>query len=241
MPRSTTIAAIRKTLDPSRLEVLRKLALLDTPAEEAFDRVTRLASKMVKAPVSLVSLVDADRQFFKSFVGLPEPWASVRQTPLTHSFCQHVVDTGEPLVVADARTEPMLKDNLAIPDLNVIAYLGIPITTQTGAELGSFCVIDGKPRTWTSDEIEIVRELTKTVIEIIELRGQLLSFHSMAEERMMVIADLKAKSDQRTASVVQLFRETVSSLDQAVAEKAEVTSLRGQLDAASSRLSVILN
>ena len=75
--------------DPARLSALRQTALLDTPAEEAFDRLTRLASKILRAPVSLVSLVDEDRQFFKSAIGLAEPWASLRQTPLSHSFCQH--------------------------------------------------------------------------------------------------------------------------------------------------------
>jgi hypothetical protein len=86
-----------------------------------------------------------------------------------------------------------------------------------------------------------VRELTKTVIEIIKLRGQLLAFHGMAEERMIALADLKAKRDQRTASVVQLFRETVSSLDQAIAAKQDGAVLRGQIDVASARLSSILN
>jgi signal transduction histidine kinase len=159
----------------SRLRVLHRLNLLDTPSEAAFDRLTQLASKILNAPVTLVSLVDADRQFFKSFVGLPEPYASARETPLSHSFCQHVVATNQPLVITDAREHPLVLDNLAIPDLNVIAYVGVPVTLEDGSTLGSFCAIDSKPRVWSDEEIEIVKELAASVMVEIELRGQLLA------------------------------------------------------------------
>src|SRR3712207_9402584 len=88
--------------DPRRLEALRASGLLDTPSEEAFDRLTRLVTRLLGVPVALVTLVDGDRQFFKSSVGLPDVWTSKRGTPLTHSFCQYVVATGEPLVIEDA-------------------------------------------------------------------------------------------------------------------------------------------
>lgn len=153
-----------------RIAALEATALLDSPAEAAFDQFTRLASTILQTPVALVSLVDQHRQFFKSCTGLPEPWASSRQTPLSHSFCKHVVATAEPLVVADARLHPLLKDNLAIPDLGVIAYLGIPLTTPQGHTLGSFCVIDSKPRQWTEREVEILRGLAALVMTKIQLR-----------------------------------------------------------------------
>lgn len=169
MPDSSILQTIR---NPHRIEVLSDLNLLDSQKEEAFDRLTRLASKITNSPVSLVSLVDIDRQFFKSLFGLPEPWASQRETPLSHSFCQHVVASNEPLIVEDARLNEMLKDNLAIPDLDVIAYLGMPLTTSDGIPLGSFCVIDSKPRVWTEREIDIVRELAISTMTEIELRAQ---------------------------------------------------------------------
>ena len=78
-------------LNKQRLKVLRDLALIDADAETVYDKVTILATKIMGAPVSLVSMVAADYQFFKSFVGLPEPWASQRRTPLSHSFCQPIV------------------------------------------------------------------------------------------------------------------------------------------------------
>src|SRR3569833_3163599 len=94
---------------PARLRALYDTGLLDTAPEAAFDRLTRLAARLLKAPVSLVSLVTERRQFFKSALGLPEPWASLRETPLTHSVCQHVVLSGEPLRIADVRRDPLLR------------------------------------------------------------------------------------------------------------------------------------
>jgi K+-sensing histidine kinase KdpD len=159
-----------RVLQPERLAELEATALLDSPVEETFDRFTRLASVMLKTPVSLVSFVDRDRQFFKSSVGLQEPWASKRQTPLSHSFCQHLVETSQPLSVVDARLHPLLKDNLAVIDLGVVAYLGMPITTAKGHTLGSFCAIDTTPREWTPQEMAILEDLTALPIGQIEFR-----------------------------------------------------------------------
>ena len=91
----------------ARLEALRRTSLLDSPPEEAFDRLTRAATTVLRVPVALVSLVDSDRHFFKSQCGLSEPLASLRQNPLTHSFCKHAVGSREPLVVTDARADPV--------------------------------------------------------------------------------------------------------------------------------------
>lgn len=112
--------------DANRLLVLQATGLLDTPPEENFDRLTRLASRILRVPVSLISLVGADRQFFKSQVGLPAPYDTARETPLTHSFCQHVVTNENILSVSDAKADPRLRDNLAVRDLGVVAYLGVP-------------------------------------------------------------------------------------------------------------------
>ena len=106
----------------ARLAVLWRTGLLDTLPEEVFDRLTRLVQRLLGAPVALVSLVDADRQFFKSAVGLPEPWATRRETPLSHSFCQHVVATGAPLRVEDARQHGLVRDNPAVSELNRVYF-----------------------------------------------------------------------------------------------------------------------
>lgn len=156
--------------DPNRLSALRRTGLLDSPIEETFDRFTRLASKLLNSPVSLVSLVDRDRQFFKSQIGLPSEVAQKRETPLTHSFCQHVVRGGSPLRIPDATLDPRVRQNLAIPDLGVIAYLGVPITSDDGMVLGSFCVIDGKVRPWSDEDLMALEDLGKALASEIRLR-----------------------------------------------------------------------
>lgn len=151
---------------PPRLALLRRTGLLDSAPEEAFDRLARLAARLLKAPVSLVSLVAGDRQFFKSHIGLKD----ISETPLTHSFCQHVVSSRESLIVEDARTHPLVAQNPAITDLGVIAYAGVPLTTSYGEVLGAFCAIDVQARKWTEEEVEILRDLAASVTTEIELR-----------------------------------------------------------------------
>jgi hypothetical protein len=154
--------------DPERLQALRATGLLDSPAEEPFDRITKLAARVLNAPVALISLVDADRQFFKSSVGLREPWHSARQTPLSHSFCRHTLDTAEPLVIEDSRLHPLVRDNLAVRDLDAVAYAGIPLI-HNGHVLGTLCVLDHHPRVWTRDQIETLEALGASVLSEMEL------------------------------------------------------------------------
>ena len=158
-------------LDPRRLARLRSTGILDADPDESFDRMTRLAAHLLGAPVALASFVDADRQFFMSRCGeIPEPWASARQTPLSHSFCQFVVASGEPLVIEDARAHPLVHDNLAIEDLGVVAYAGAPIHAADGTVLGSFCVVDVEERSWTPREVQILTDLAAAVDAEIALR-----------------------------------------------------------------------
>lgn len=155
-----------------RLEALSRTGLLDSPAEEAFDRITRLTTSLLGVPVSLVSLVDADRQFFKSQVGLPDPWASRRETPLSHSFCQLIAGTGQPLVVGDARTDARVRDNLAVAELGVIAYLGVPLRMADGHVLGALCAIDGAPRDWVPQDIALLNDCAAIVMAEISRRDE---------------------------------------------------------------------
>ena len=163
---------LKKTLHRvERLKVLRDLALIDSDEELIYDRFTQLASKILGTPVSLVSMVAANYQFFKSQVGLPEPWKSKRSTPLSHSFCQHVVATNTPLIVSDARENPLVKTNLAIRDFNVIGYLGMPLTLNDGQPLGSFCVIHNEPHEWEQVEVDIMQELAELITAEFDMRA----------------------------------------------------------------------
>jgi GAF domain-containing protein len=162
--RQALLDAAAAAKDSDRLEALHATGLLDSDVNPSFDRLARLASTVLNAPVALVSLVDADRQFFKSCLGLPEPWATQRGTPLSHSFCQHAVASREPLIVDDSREHELLRDNPAIRDIGVIAYAGIPLIDAAGHALGTLCVIDSRPRHWTTDQVQLLSDLAASVV-----------------------------------------------------------------------------
>uniref|UniRef100_C6E9J9 histidine kinase n=1 Tax=Geobacter sp. (strain M21) TaxID=443144 RepID=C6E9J9_GEOSM len=213
--------------DPARLAALRAVALLDTPTEEAFDRLTKLASRFASAPVALVTLVDSDRQFFKSCVGLPEPWLSSRQTPLSHSFCQYNRVAKQPLIIEDARVHPLFKENLAIRDLKVIAYLGIPLVTSDGYVLGSFCVIDNKPRHWSGEDVEVVENLAAAVMTEIQLRTE-IAVRARGEK------DLRRQHEELGRAYRDLERETAERV-----KTAEQLRQRDQMLIQQSRLAAM--
>lgn len=154
----------------TRQQALEEIGLLDSPSEIAFDRLTRLTCRLLEVPVSLISLIDEHRQFFMSSQGLPEPWASLRESPLSHSICQHVVAADEPLIIADTREDGRLCGNLAIPDMNVIAYLGIPLRTPDNIVIGSLCAIDTMPREWRDDEVDSLADLAAITMSEIAVR-----------------------------------------------------------------------
>ena len=189
--------------DPARLAALQRAALLDTSAEEAYDRLARLTCDVLKVPVALVSLVDGDRQFLKSCVGLREPWASRRETPLTHSICQFVVATGEPLVIEDAREAPELLDNLAIPELGVVAYAGVPLKLH-GETLGTLCAIDHVPRKWNDVELRLLQHLAGCVMNRIELGATLADLRRTAADREVEAAELSAILDSALDAVIRM-------------------------------------
>lgn len=163
IPRAVSEAPAEVLRDPERLGALDAMGLLDSAPDEALDVVTRLAAEVLGVPVALVSLVDDTRQFFKSQVGLPQPWRDRRQTPLSHSFCQWVVSSQEELIVPDARVHSVLRTNRAVSDLGVVAYAGVPLSAVTGQPIGSFCAIDDKPRHWSNDEVVALRHLAQLI------------------------------------------------------------------------------
>lgn len=200
--------------DRKRLQALDASGLLDSPPEEAFDRLTLLASKFLRVPVALVSLVDDRRQFFKSCVGLPPPWDSLRETPLSHSFCKFVVVSEEPLIVSDSRLDPQLQHNGAVSDLGVIAYLGVPLTGSDGEILGSFCVIDGESREWSSEEIGTMQDLSRCVESEIRLRylldRQQSTISTLQEENVTHQQDARnahSRSERKSEFLARLGHE----------------------------------
>ena len=213
----------------ARLEALRRTLLLDSPPEEVFDRLTRLATSVLHVPGAMVSLVDGNRQFFKSSVGLPEPWASLRETPLTHSFCKHAVASGEPFVVSDARQDPIVRDNLGVSELGIIAYAGVPLTSTEGFTLGSFCVMDAKPREWTEEDIEVLKTLAASAITEIGARRLTEDLKRLSTDLQHVVEARTSElscSEDRWRVLLQVNNAVVTCLDRASLFEAIAGALR---------------
>jgi PAS domain S-box-containing protein len=170
--------------DPDRLNVLRQLGSLDA-SDDAFDRLARLAVRLLHAPASVVSLVDDRQQYLRGCFGVPDSLAAGRRLPFSHSFCRHTVEGGEPLIIEDAREHPLVRDNLSIREYDVAAYLGVPLRTADGFVVGSFCVVDTKPRRWTEDEVLMLRDLADSAITEIELRRELIG----REQALMLLQE----------------------------------------------------
>ncbi|MFC7529719.1 GAF domain-containing SpoIIE family protein phosphatase [Actinoplanes sp. GCM10030250] len=158
---------------------------LDAVADPMFDRFAAMVRTVLGVPVALVSLVDADRQFFPGACGLGDPWQQQRQTPLSHSFCKHVVDTAQPLIVTDAREDLRVRGNLAIEELGVIGYAGMPVHDADGRVLGSLCAIDNEPRHWSEQEISLLTDLAAACSDSLQLR---IATHH-AEQRRQAESD----------------------------------------------------
>jgi PAS domain S-box-containing protein len=147
------------TSEARRLAAVEALGLLDTGAEERFDRIARLAARVLGTPIALVSLVDADRQFFKACIGMAD-----RQTPRAFSFCAHALDGLEPLVVPDARLDERFAANpLVEGPPGIRFYAGHPIREAGGEAVGTLCVIDTRPRDVAPEDLEALRDLAAMV------------------------------------------------------------------------------
>ena len=144
-----------------RLKTLRDMKLLDTPPEERFDRVTRLAKQVFDTPIALVSLVDADRQWFKSRQGL-----DATETPRDISFCGHAILDDKVLVIKDATKDDRFCDNpLVCSNPNIRFYAGYPLAAPDGSRVGTLCIIDEEPRDVSAEQLRLLRELGRMVEE----------------------------------------------------------------------------
>ncbi|HIV70935.1 MAG TPA: PAS domain S-box protein [Candidatus Aquabacterium excrementipullorum] len=143
----------------ARAALLASLDLLDSPAEEVFDRITRLLARVLDVPIALVSLLDVDRQWFKSRVGL-----DVSETPLAVSFCAHAAEADAPLVVQNALEDVRFAQNpLVLGAPNIRFYAGVPIHSGDGTPLGTLCAIGRRPRELQPDELQVLHDLGQVV------------------------------------------------------------------------------
>jgi GAF domain-containing protein len=197
--------------DPARVLALVESGLSSAP-DPGLEALAERVRRRLGVPVALVSLVQPDQQVFPGMAGLPEPWASRRSTPLSHSFCQHVVTSARPLVISDALDHPLVRANPAIADLGVRAYAGMPLTTQDGLVLGSLCAIDTVPRPWTATELESLADLALACSTELRLR---LARHDTAIERrhrdeLDLVVRRSFDRSQTLLAASQAFTETTT-------------------------------
>jgi GAF domain-containing protein len=159
--------------EAERLKVLADCAILDTPPEQAFDDLAHLAAYVCGTPMALVSLIDANRQWFKSRVGV-----SQSQTSREISFCAHTILRPEPLIVADTLHDPRFLGNaLVIGEPFIRFYAGVPLRSREGHSLGTLCVLDQKPRQLQPEQVERLKALARLASLLVELRRLLPELH----------------------------------------------------------------
>jgi len=227
--------------EPRRLESLQQLKVLDTPAEERFDRLTRMARRSLRAPFAFLTLVDRDRQWFKSAQG-----TMVIESPREISFCSHTIRTDDPLVIPDLTQDPVHACNPVVTDDPCVRfYAGVPLKGKDGARLGTLCVLDTQPRDFSEDELESLKDLagcaetelqlitwSATESELLENRGPvgLVDPASRAWSREAV-EDLLGREMERSAQhqrpLTLVFLELEVAGDESVREAAD--RLRGLL------------
>ncbi|MEJ2888336.1 GAF domain-containing SpoIIE family protein phosphatase [Actinomycetospora aeridis] len=196
--------------DPERLASLAASGL-GAESDPEMDWFGERVRRWLGVPVALVSLVRADEQVFPGAAGLGEPYATSRRTPLTHSFCQHVVASAQPLVVRDARSDPRVAENLAVRDLAVVAYAGMPLTDGSGRVLGSLCAIDDQPRDWSEQELEALRDLATGCSSTLRLRLARVDA-DRERARRDELEDSLRTSFHRSQALLELSRSVADSV-----------------------------
>jgi two-component sensor histidine kinase len=220
-----------------RLAALNGTGLLDSAPEEAFDRITRLVAHLLDTPLSLVSLVDADRQFFKSAQGLPEPLATTRQMPLSHSFCQHVVIGGAPLIVNEATQHAAVRENPAVSEYGMMAYLGVPIRSKEGHVIGSLCAVDTKPRQWTKSELTALQDIAEILKSEIDLRREIDERRAAEQQQQLLIRELNHRVRNTLASAQSVVQLSLRAGGDVEAMKASINARIGALSRVHTTLS----
>jgi len=187
--------------DPRRLKAVRGLDLLDTPPEEVFDRMTRLAAMIMGVPASFISLVDETRDFYKSQFGMPEPLASERQLA-GRTFCHYTLHSDAPLALDDVAGLPVFEDVPTVRRFGIRSYLGVPLRTAEGHNVGSFCAVDVKPHHWSDQDINVLSELAHSAMREIELRRALRDLKAADLRKDVFVATMAHELRQPLAAML---------------------------------------
>lgn len=165
--------------EPARLAALQKYAILDSEPERAFDDLVQLASFLCNTPIAMISLVDEDRQWFKSKIGL-----SISQTPREIAFCNSAIRQSEIFVVPDTLNDERFRSNpLVTSEPNIRFYAGAPLINEEGYALGTICVVDQKPREFGPPQRAALEALSRLVLGQMEFRRNLMLLKDALTDR----------------------------------------------------------
>lgn len=195
--------------EAERLEALKSYEILDTDPEEAFDDLTRLASYICETPISVISLIDSQRQWFKSKLGLNVP-----ETPRELSFCQYAIMQEEILEVDDAQENALFRDNpMVTGEPNVRFYAGAPLVNAEGYSLGTLCIIDTVPKHLSDQQRDALHTLAREVVSHLELRRARLALQHEKEKLEALLKLANSAVDQSyMASKNDIFIKQESKL-----------------------------
>ena len=195
--------------EQERLQALNEYDILDTIPEKDFDHLTKIASQICNTPISLITIIDSSRQWFKSNYGI-----DVRETGREYSFCAHAINTPQKImVVPDTRLDERFADNPFVTGApNAIFYAGVPLVTEDGYALGTLCIIDNKPRILSEEQFEALRALSEQVMRLLELRKKNKELYEIKEalERSMELYEQTSHVARAGGWEIDLFRNKFS-------------------------------
>ena len=201
MPKS-----IRRGRSP-RLNALLRYSILDTAAEQAYDDITRIAAFITQSPIALISLVDRDRQWFKSRIGM-----AASETPREMSFCSHAIEKPSSLfVIPDALADERFSENpLVTGNPKIRFYCGAPLVTAENHALGTLCVIDNVPRQLTNEQTEMLQALSRQVMVLLELRLYSENLFNATENQRALLTQMESYQRELTSAYGELKQENLT-------------------------------